>query len=255
MDSRFPLESVTPSELQQLAVVLWSWTICAECLDEKVCQTEGCPWPRTTILSRYFQFYKNLTATYESDVRSGEQPGLASHESLFSIIREIKANPAITRLQLLQNFFPTRPARSDQERAINIAVRTMMMVNCSGSRPSSALLEYGSRDAVWHNDIAFSQFMTSAFPKTDHPSTEDIKVGLKAKKLQKNAGLKFLPTDDLRNHLKLDRNCATVQIFHHTAFLKEHLRRSKNSARNLSVSDYVELYVVVYLPSYYFAAY
>jgi hypothetical protein len=104
----------------------------------------------------------------------------------------------------------------------------MMMVNCSGSRKSSVLLEHGSRQVPWRGDIAFSPFITDCFPKTDHPSMNEIKENLRAVKLKKRARLTFQPTDDLRNHLELDRKAATVDIFHHTAFLKECLRLTKN---------------------------
>jgi hypothetical protein len=182
-----------------------------------------------------------LTASYESDVRHGQQPGLKSHEELFAIIQELKSNPEVTRLELLEKLFPDRPARSDQERAVNLAVRVMMMVNCSASRQSPALLEHGTHQAPWRSDVAFSQFISDAFPKMDHPSIDDVKENLRAKKLKKHAGLRFQPTDDLRNHLKLDRRGAVVEIFHHTSFLKEHLRRTKDEPRSMSVSDSVKL--------------
>ncbi|MCJ1379602.1 hypothetical protein MMC17_002704 [Xylographa soralifera] len=84
------------------------------------------------------------------------------------------------------------------------------------------------------------------FPMTDHPglnsngetdSPLNIRTALTAKKLMKRAGLKFQATDDSRCHLKLDRENDVVQIYHHTAFLKEHLRLIKDKALNISVSE------------------
>jgi hypothetical protein len=241
MASQFPLRIVTTAQLQQLAQALWSWSICAECLAGKPCKTEECPWPRSTILGRFFEFYKDSTASFESEIKYGQQSGLKSHEELFAIIRELKSNPETTRAELLEKLFPDRPARGDQERAINLAIRVMMMVNCSASRQSSALLEHGSHQAPWRSNITFSQFITDIFPKTDHPSINDIKENLRARRLKKRAGLRFQPTDDLRNHLKLDRKGAVVEIFHHTAFLKEHLRRTKDEPQNMSVLDCIKL--------------
>lgn len=203
--------------------------------------TEEYPWQRSTVLGRFFQFYKEVTASYEADVKMGRQPGLRSHEDLMKIIEELKSNPEVTRDALLEKLFTDRPARSDQERAINIAVRVMMMVNCSASRQSSALLEHGSQQVPWRSDIPFSEFITSMFPKTDHPSIDHIKENLRATKLKKRAGLRFEPTDDLRNHLKLDRKRAVVEIFHHTAFLKEQLRLTKDEPRTMSIADSLKL--------------
>lgn len=241
MASQFPLSKVTTPQLQQLTRVLWSWSICAECSAGKPCQTEQCPWQRSTILGRFFEFYKTLTALYEADVRPVQQPSLRSHEDLMTIIEELKSNPEVTRNALLEKLFADRPARSDQERAINIAVRVMMMVNCSALRQSSALLEHGSHQAPWRSDVPFSEFITSIFPKTDHPSIDHIKENLRATKLKKRAGLRFEPTDDLRSHLKLDRKRAVVEIFHHTAFLKEQLRLTKDEPGIMSVTQSIKL--------------
>jgi hypothetical protein len=147
----------------------------------------------------------------------------------------------MTRDELLEKLFLNRPARNDQERAINIAVRVIMMVNCSASHQSFALLEHGSRKVPWRGDVPFSEFITSIFPKTDHPSIGHIKENLRARKLKSRAGLKFEPTDVLRNHLKLDRKRAVVEIFHHTAFLKEQLRLTKDKPRYMSVTEYIKL--------------
>jgi hypothetical protein len=159
------------------------------------------------------------------------------------IVEELKSNPEVTRNTLLEKIFSDRPARNDQERALNIAVRVMMMVNCASSRQSSALLEHGDQQIPWGCDVPFSEFITSTFPTTDHPSIDHIKDNLRATKLKKRAGLRFEPTDDLRNHLKLDRKRAVVEIFHHTAFLKEQLRITKDQPSNTSITQSIKLYV------------
>ena len=89
--------------------------------------------------------------------------------------------------------------------------------------------------------MTFTEFITSVFLKTDHPSIDQIKHNLRATKLKKRAGLSFEATDDLRNHLKLDKKRAAVQVFHHTAFLKEQLRLTRDEPKNMSTSDYIKL--------------
>jgi hypothetical protein len=200
---------------------------------------------------RFFDYYKDITASYEPD---GKQAALRSHEDLFKLILVLKASPDLTRAQLLGKLFtaqtPGEPiAVVDQEHAVNLAVRVMLMVNCSAQLQSSGLLEHGGYQVRWHNDVTFSQFVESTFPMTDHPglnedtvgSSLDIRSALTAKKLKKRARLKLRPTDDLRNHLKLDRKNGTVQIYHHTAFLKEHLRITKDEAQKLSCSESLRL--------------
>src|SRR5207248_295438 len=121
-------------------------------------------------------------------------------------------------------------------------------INCSRQPQSSSLLEHGTQQIRWHGDVTFSQFIDDVFPTTDHPglndddtgSSLDMKTTLTANKLKKRAGLKFRPTDDLSSHLKLDRRTGVVDIYHHTAFLKEYLRLTKGKEK-LTKSDTLKL--------------
>jgi hypothetical protein len=183
-------------------------------------------------------------------------PALQSQDDLFEVIKGIRSMPDHPREQLAQNVFGNRikrskqPSSEDMERAIDLAVRVMTMVNCSAQRLSPGLLEHGAFQIRWPSDVTLSQFIANAFPMTDHPSLNDeegiavgqgLKSALTANKLRKQARLTFRPTDDLRSHLRLDRKLHVVEIFHHTAFLKEHLRLTKDRARTTSVTEHLKL--------------
>ncbi|KAI9763202.1 MAG: hypothetical protein M1839_006576 [Geoglossum umbratile] len=251
-----PFGRVTESELGQLSQVLWSWPLCEGCRVGDGCEMAGCPSQRSKRLLRFFEHYKDSTASYEPDVASDEQPALCTHRGLFEIIQILKSQQDLTRAQLIDKLFHDRPGRkpsppADKERAIDLAVGIMTMIHCSAQRQSSSILEHGIYRTSWRSDVTFSQFITHLFPMTDHPSlnddserlSSDMKRALTARKLIKRSGLKFRPTDDLRSHLKLDRKNDIVEIFHHTAFLKEHLRLTKDKPRNMSVSDSLKLQV------------
>ncbi|KAF7922397.1 uncharacterized protein EAE97_011139 [Botrytis byssoidea] len=230
MTLEYPLETVTTPQLQALATILWSWFICTDCLAETLCKTPNCSWSRSTTLSRYFEFFKISTSGYKCNIVAGQSPGLSSYSDLFRIIEQLKSSPELSKAELLEKLFTDRPTRPYQERALNLAVQVLVMINCSVSRQSSVLLEYGNE-----------HFLNDVFPKTSHPSIDKIKSELLATKLKKNARLLFQPTDDLRNHLRLDRKSGVVEIFHHTAFLKEQLRLTKEQPQSLSVSDLIRI--------------
>ena len=179
-----------------------------------------------------------------------DRPALSTHEDHFNIIRQLKLEPDIARAEFVDKAFKDDtcqklPSFADRERAINLAVKVMTMVNCSAQYQSSGLLEHGLSQTPWRSDVTFSQFIVDTFPVTDHPSLNDddlkrsmdIKAALMARKLKKRVGLKLKPTDDLRRHLKLDRKSRVVEIYHHTAFLKEHLRLTKSQSHGFSVSE------------------
>jgi hypothetical protein len=142
------------------------------------------------------------------------------------------------------------PPVVDQDRAFNLAVGIMTMINCSTTKQSSGFLELGSEAIAWREGVAFAQFIEDAFPKTNHPSLNDnqsshksrnVKAALAAKRLRRIAGLRFQATDDLRNHLRLDQEAGILQIYHHTAFLKESLIATRQSSNNASMSHSIRL--------------
>jgi hypothetical protein len=259
LPSPFPLESVSDGQLQKLGQILWGWQLCGKCESRNGCPTAGCPWQRSTRLARFFEYYKGVTASYVPELLPGSHPALRTHEDVLDIIRMLKAQPDARRSQLTHNYFTSRdgghvplPPLADQDRSFNLAVRIMTMVNCSVQRQSFDLLEYGSQPIPWRADASLSQFVAEAFPTTNHPSLNDsghsgkspnMKAALAARKLKKQAGLRFQPTDDLGNHLKLDWKRGVVEIYHHTAVLKEHLTATQSASRDASVGDCIKLYV------------
>ena len=252
--SPFPLRGTTVRQMQKLGQVLWSWSTCDDCSNNLFCITENCPSPRAKRLVRYFEHYKALTASYEPDIRPSETPALRTHDDLFDILGQLKLMPDMPRAQFTGLVFQKRaqqltPPAADKERALDLAVKVMVMVNCSARREPSGQLEHGPHQIPWVSDVAFGQYITNIFPITDNPSLNDdeskasidIKSFLTARKLSKRIGLKFQPTENLGRHLKLDRKTNTIEIFHHTAFIKEHLRLTKDCPRTMSVAQSLRL--------------
>jgi len=241
MVSQFPLSKVTTLQLQELTQILWSWSTCAECLAGKECNPPACSWHRSPTLKPFFDFYKEEMLSYRSDLKQGQKAALESHEDLFAIMKKLKASPDARRVDLVESLFSDRPVRSDQERAVDLAVRVMLMVNCSASRQDSVLVEDGNHQFPWRNDVTFTDYVRDIFSQKPHPGIIHIKENLRAFKLKKRSGLIFEPTDDIRSHLKFDHKKAVVKIFHHAAFLKEQLKLTKNEPQSMSVSESLQL--------------
>jgi hypothetical protein len=133
------------------------------------------------------------------------------------VIEALKSEPEIPRSELTAKIFastsgPTGSHNVDEEKAINLAVRAMFTINCSAQHQLFHLLEHGADRLEWRGEVAFAEFISGAFPMTDYPSLNDnespfsanMKKDLMARKLRKVAGLTFQPTDNLRNHLRLE---------------------------------------------------
>jgi hypothetical protein len=255
--SRIPLQKVTESDFIRLCQVLWSWPVCSVSHGNTPCAAENCSSHRSKRLLRYLEYYKDLTASYEPEVKVGENPALRTHEDLFQIILALKSDPELDRSQLANRVFSSRaggksPSLEDQESAIDLAIKAMTMVTCSSQPRSTALVEHGIYSAPWMSNTPFSQFISDIFPKTNHPDFNDdgsepllgIRKALMATKLKKHIGLKFRATDNLRRHLRLDEKNGILDIFHHTAFLKENLRLTKPSDKtqaNMQTTECLKL--------------
>ncbi|KAH8587049.1 hypothetical protein B0O99DRAFT_39470 [Bisporella sp. PMI_857] len=252
MPHSFPLEKVTRGQLRQFAQFLWSWPTCDDCNNGQTCAAEHCPYHRLNRLEPFFDYYKNLTASYDPDIRTGEQTALTTHRDLLSIMQKLRLHTTIPRAQLLDTIFAEHGRQKpvpklDQEHALDLAIKAMLMINCSVQHRSPALLEHGAYAVPWLGTVSLSDFVTNNFPTSDHPNINDLgddgnkgtnlRTALMARKLKKRAGIKFRPTDDLKSHLKLDRRSGIVDVYHHTAFLKEHLRFTRDKSRNTAIVD------------------
>ncbi|RYP56854.1 hypothetical protein DL771_011558 [Monosporascus sp. 5C6A] len=244
-DLPFPLKIPGDNEFQALCATLWDWQVCDGCVEapSQPCRRAQCPWQRAYKLRGFFQYYKALTSSYVPESLFSSTPALSCHNDILSIVKLIQTHPDASRSSITKSFgHPAKhgsspvassaPLPEDKDRAFDMAVRIALMVNCSNDCAGGGLLELGTRPVTWDTSMSREHFMRMAFPQTAYPTLEEndyssrsrqIFSGLRATRLQKIAGLRFCPTDDLHNHLRLDHRAGTVDIYHHTAVLKEHL--------------------------------
>lgn len=197
-----------------------------------------CSWPRSGRLARFFEFYTEVTSAYVPELHPGCQLALRGHDDVLDIIETLKTNAEKPRAQVTQDYFTARaksgstalPPPADQNRAFNVAVKVMTTLSCCATDQPSSLLESGIIPLPWADSISLKNFVSDAFPRTNHCKFDEkaMQAAVTARLLQKVAGLRIEPTDDLRNHLKIDHEHGTVEIFHLTGFLKEHLMATRS---------------------------
>ncbi|KAK8018054.1 hypothetical protein PG991_007244 [Apiospora marii] len=244
LDTAYPLKNIEESKLQRLCTLLWNWEICEACRNGQQCQGLDCPWQRSSKLGRFFAFYKEITSSYVPELLAGSPAALRSHDDLLDLIETIKKQPTRPRAELTAAYFvqrentpnPSRPA--DQHRAVNLAVQAISMVSCSASKRSpTELLELGNMPAVWPDRVGFADFMSCTFPQLEPRRIQpEMRFAIAAARLKKIAGLRFEPTDNLRNHLKLDSRNGIVEIYHHTSVLREHIVAHEKATHKGSTS-------------------
>lgn len=235
-----PLDSVEESLLTQLGQVLWGWENCSACAPGTPCDPKSHPRQQPARLERYFQFYKALTFTYIDNCAPADKI-FQQHGDLYQAITQLKSNPDITRADFHRGIATASgqksPSRVGLLQASTLAVKVMTMIDCSPLHHSSDRLETGVFRLYWKDDVPFSKFLQDLFPTESHPILSfvdsdvflDVRSELRAVKLRKHLGITFRPTHDIRNHLRLDRRQNVLEIYHHTAFIKEQLRLTKGT--------------------------
>jgi len=236
----FPLKIPGDAEFHALCAALWDWQICSGCIQGLPCyQPTTCPWQqRSHKLNGLFSYYKTLTSSYLPESLFAAVPALSCHNDILAIVKLIQTHPETSRSSLTQAFGHPQSLPEDKNRAFDMAARIVLMVNCSADCGAGrGLLELGTRPVSWDASMSRTNFIAAAFPQTTHPTLDEkdrsprsqhIFTALRATRLRSVAGLRFRSTNDLHSHLRLDHRAGTVDIYHHTAVLKEHLMFSAN---------------------------
>lgn len=238
----FPLSKTTHHDLVNLCEALFGWRPCAEWIATGKCEaTDGPASHLHPNLQAFFNHCKYVTANYLPEVVGSSNAALKSHGDLLNIVKFVRDRPQIARSALASDYFHQKtkltgqdaPSLADQEQALNIAVRIMVMVLPSAENQSDGLLEAGLQPTIWTNEQSLRQLISSSFPQREHPllnqSGEFVAMAkvrlasITARRLQNLARLEIIPTSDMRNHLLLDEKGGEIAVFHFTSFLKENL--------------------------------
>lgn len=196
--------------------------------------------------STYFKTYDSLTVPQYATIQI-QPPTLNSHDDIRKLALELKANPQCTREEFKRQLFPKElkdsEASVEQERAINVAVQLMFMIDCSDKDRHCEGYEIGGfRPVNWDGSERFTEFVKRVFP-TGVSNMEKVRTALKEKnalkcwKLRKRAHINFLPTNNLAEHLLYDPRDNVVRIFCQTAFLKAHLRLSASMSTDCGIPE------------------
>jgi hypothetical protein len=238
--ANIPISEINHEVVSALGGILWSWEFCKGCVTGKACSASAaCSSSRIPAVKRYFQFYEALVLDYLQASSEGHRV-LNTHGDIFRSIARLKADPGITYLGFSEVICPIEHPNHSPEavaNAIILVVKVATMIDCSALYQSPDRLEKGTSRICWKGDVPLSKYLQDLFPTQNHhvwtsPHQDNdvllaMKSELRAPKLVKHLKLKFRPTHDIRNHLRLDLRRNTLEVFHYTSFLKEQLRATK----------------------------
>jgi hypothetical protein len=187
----------------------------------------------------YFDLYDSLTTSEYTTIEIEQaQPALKSHNDIRKIALALRSNTRATRQEFASSICP-----HDQDLAINLAVQLISMIDCFDKHRHSDEYHIGGfRPVYWKNSERFVDFVMRTFP-IDQQNQLHGRTAMKEKsmlkcwKLRKRAHIKFLPTDNLAEHLLYDPYDNVVRIFRQIAFLKAQLRLSVKMPLDCGISE------------------
>jgi hypothetical protein len=200
--------------------------------------------------SAYFKVYDSLIDPRHATIQI-YPPVINSHDDIRNLALELRANPQSTRKEFRDRVFPsslTEPSiTDDQDKAINFVVQAMLMIDCADKDRHWECYEVdGFRPVCWEDSKSFADFVEGVFP-AEVQDREKVRTALREKnalkcwKLSKRANTKFLPTNNLAEHLLYDPVDNAIRIFHQTAFIKAHLRLSASMPIDSGIADCLKL--------------
>ncbi|KAI0162422.1 hypothetical protein BJ166DRAFT_267320 [Pestalotiopsis sp. NC0098] len=221
------------TNILKLGEKLWGWKPCVYCCTSGECKDTGCPGRRYQSIRRYYQFCEAMLHPDRGD-KSFNKRFIDDTDPHLQVIRNVKANPDLTRRELAMTVWGTNTSVPPTiiSETIDRAISIMLMVNCTSSQPSGHL-EEGQSKLPWGDGMALSRFLDGTFPKNmqhgfssiSRPRQIKFREELRADRLKKILGIKFRGTADLRDHLRLShtRRGLVLHVYHHAGFLKEQL--------------------------------
>ncbi|KAK8103210.1 hypothetical protein PG984_016356 [Apiospora sp. TS-2023a] len=238
----FPLQRAAIEDLESLCKVLWGWPDCAHCTVQNPCSgISACSWHRFKRLAPFFDHYRDMTKQYLPDFEMGSPQALRDHSDLRAIITLIGSNPGTPLAGLTDQYFrgngtkySSPPTTTDQHRAFSLALHIMSMVTSDNTSPTQYL------EGVLQSQ---SGIRSGASPGTGQGLAQTLDVNrvlksLKARRLRKVGKLTFEATNNLNDHLKLDKKRGAIKLFRHSAFLKEQLLASRSALTRTTSSGF-----------------
>lgn len=174
----------------------------------------------------FMRFYTSIWRCPDSTFSiSMREPVLKTHADVIKAVDLLKQNATVPKTSFQDQVFGETD-ELEKEHVVRRIVKVAFMIDCASKDDFSDNYQlHRSFPVKWASAQSFVEFLERTFA-TSEPLSFHARFShrsLRAWKLKKRYGTRFMPTDDLVQHLLYDPRSATLKIFHHTAFIKANL--------------------------------
>lgn len=201
---------------------------------------------RNTHFNAFMHFYTSISRRQGNafSVSIGK-PVFKTHSDIIDAVLGLKQNATLSKSSFQNQAFG-EAEELDKEYAARIIVKIAFMIDCASRDDfSDSYQVHNSFPVKWVATQNFIEFLNNTFPTTEsrpfHARSSNRPI--KAWKLNRRYRIRFVPTNDLVQHLLYDPQASTVKVFHQAAFIKAHLRHTGNLPLSTDFSYSVQRYV------------
>ncbi|KAI1170938.1 hypothetical protein F4777DRAFT_89489 [Nemania sp. FL0916] len=204
----------------------------------------------------YFEYYNSVVcpSRWGDTWVKIDTPALRSHADLLTYTRSLYNNPSLSRDELLEKSLSAKDViPKEREYVASVATKLAFMIDCTSKDYYSENFrakDDSLRPIKWEGNERLIDFLEKSFlydiaqtAAQQEKTSEALlrKNALKAWKLTRRYRIKIRATNNLFEHLLYDPRERVLKVFHHMAFLRAHLKRSKNESLDLGFQKSLEL--------------
>lgn len=202
-----------------------------------------------THFDAFMRFYASIFHGRQNTFAvSIQNPVFETHADVIEAILLLRRNATLSKSSFQDQAFGDAE-ELEKEYAARLAVKVAFMIDCASKDDfSDGYKLHGSFPVKWAATQSFIEFLECAFPTTEtrpfhaRPSNRSMK----AWKLKKRNGIRFIPTNDLVQHLLYDPQASTIKVFHQAAFIKAQLWHTGKLPLDTKFGESVQMYVAIH---------
>lgn len=208
-------------------------------INEEICHSDA---QNDAFMRFYTSIWRSSDKVFSVSMR---EPVLKRHTNVIEAVKLLRQNANLPKKSFQAQEFNDID-EIEKEHVASQVVKAAFMIDCASKDYLSNNYQLDHSFPVkWGSTQTFIEFLESTFVLTDPVSfrATSSNRALRAWKLKRRHGIRFVPTNDLVQHLLYDPRACTVKVFHQTAYIKAHLAHTNTLALETNFGESVERYV------------
>jgi hypothetical protein len=211
-----------------------------------------------TAFNAYLAHYNALVVPYSKSSSADAvinigTPALRSHSDVIECVKHLQNSAQLTFAEFVARSTVLRSIdmHTERERVADMTINVLLLMDCGlEDYHSDEFKQSNLGNLRWKGGIRLHEFIEQTFvahgigslksPRFHNSEAVRHKKSLKAWKLIKRYDIEIQPTNNILEHLLYSPSTRSVKVFHHVAFLRAQLERTKDLPWELGFKESLE---------------